>query len=172
MDLWQNCYGKCNWALPQFINSLNYLAHLMSAIMFLVEMTELTTGLPTKNETVWTAQNTKNVTIWSYFLFVSAFNWAFYWLSKWLSTEISQFRPTRNPECKKTDSTNSVQSSLKSHPLWVTLYFLLQFSTPWIVTADFFQFFISIFRANYSRTLYVSIVCSIILWIMDIMEDC
>ena len=25
-------------------------------------------------------------------------------------------------ECKKTDKTNSVQSSLKSHPLWVTLY--------------------------------------------------
>ena len=36
--------------------------------------------------------------------------------------KISQFWPTRNPEYKKTDQTNSVQLSLKSHPLWATLY--------------------------------------------------
>ena len=29
---------------------------------------------------------------------------------------------TGKPEFKETDSINSVQSSLKSHPVWVTLY--------------------------------------------------
>ena len=40
-----------------------------------------------------------------------------WWFAKWFSTEISLFCPTRNPECKKTDEKNSVQSSLKSHTL-------------------------------------------------------
>ena len=31
-------------------------------------------------------------------------------------------RVTCNPDCKKTDKTNSIYSSLKSHCLWVTLY--------------------------------------------------
>ena len=36
-----------------------------------------------------------------------------------------QFTFAGSHERKKTDSINFVQSSLKSHPLWVTLYFLI-----------------------------------------------
>ena len=35
---------------------------------------------------------------------------------------MSKFCSARNLECKKTDQTNFGQSSLKSYPLWVTLY--------------------------------------------------
>ena len=34
----------------------------------------------------------------------------------------NKFTVVRNREYKETDSMNSVQSSLKPHPLWVTLY--------------------------------------------------
>ena len=53
---------------------------------------------------------------------VSAFNRVYWKLTKLLSTAIGQFWDTRNSEWKRTDSKNSVQSTLKSHPLWVTLY--------------------------------------------------
>ena len=57
------------------------------------------TGLPRKG---WGCQD-----IVSWWLFL-----------KWLSTDIIQFWPTRNPNCKKMHLTNSVQSSLKSHLFW------------------------------------------------------
>ena len=37
----------------------------------------------------------------------------------------NKFTDAENRKCKITDSMNSVQSSLKSHALWVTLYHLL-----------------------------------------------
>ena len=39
-----------------------------------------------------------------------------------LGAETNKFIVAGNCEYKETDSTNSVQSSLKSHPLWVTLH--------------------------------------------------
>ena len=61
-------------------------------------------GYP-QNETVKTIQN---------FWFLNSIK-VFWWY-------ICEFWSTRNPECKKTDETNSLQLSLKSHPFWVTLY--------------------------------------------------
>ena len=52
-------------------------------------------------------------TVKAWFL-VSAFKWVIWWFTKWLR----QFFHTRNPKCKKTDSKNSEQSSLKSHPFY------------------------------------------------------
>ena len=59
-------------------------------------------GLFTKDETVKMTQNSKRMTIWS-LISGSAFNWVFWWFTKCLSTEITKFWSTRNPECKKTD---------------------------------------------------------------------
>ena len=35
---------------------------------------------------------------------------------------LKKFTVSRNHESQETDNINSVQSSLKSHPLWITLY--------------------------------------------------
>ena len=59
------------------------------------------TGLSTKDETVRTTQHSKNITILSLnFSFLHSIEDIFYL--------ISQCWPKRNPECKKTDFTNSV----------------------------------------------------------------
>ena len=63
----------------------------------------------------------KNMTIWS-LIFYFCIQSVFCWCVKCSNTDISQFWPTMNPECKITDYTNSVQSSLKYNPLWVSLY--------------------------------------------------
>ena len=64
----------------------------------------LYTGLPTE----WDSKDDPK-------LLISELNLVFWWY-------ICEFWSTRNPECKKTDETNSLQLSLKSHPFWVTLY--------------------------------------------------
>ena len=70
-------------------------------------------GLPTKDETV------------KIFGFCTQVNINLIEFTKGLSTEISLFWSTRNPNCKKTYYTDSVESSLKSHTLWITLYICL-----------------------------------------------
>ena len=62
----------------------------------------LYTGLPSNNEIVKTTQNSKIWRFEAWFL-ASAYNWVFWWFSKRLRSEISQFCPTRKPECKKTE---------------------------------------------------------------------
>ena len=39
-----------------------------------------------------------------------------------LQQQKNKFTATGNREYKKTDGANSVQSSFKAHPLWLTLY--------------------------------------------------
>ena len=49
--------------------------------------------------------------------------WSFFWFCK----ERNKFKVAESHKCTETDSINSVQSSIKSHCLWVTL-FLTQFN--------------------------------------------
>ena len=60
----------------------------------------LYTGLPSNNETVKTTQSSK---IWRFeaWCLASTYNGVFWWFSKRLSSEISQFCPTRNPNARK-----------------------------------------------------------------------
>ena len=55
-------------------------------------------------------------------LLASAFNWVFWWFTEWLSTEFASFGLQGILNARKRTKKNSVQSSLKSHPLWLTLY--------------------------------------------------
>ena len=51
-----------------------------------------------------------------------AMNIVFSWPLKWLGKEINKFTVAGNTHFKEKESVNPVQPSLKSHPLWVTLY--------------------------------------------------
>ena len=60
----------------------------------------LYTGLPTKDQTVKTTQNSKNMTIWSSnFGFCIQLSILIMYLM--IKPKISQFWPTKNPKCKK-----------------------------------------------------------------------
>ena len=60
----------------------------------------LYTGLPTKDQTVKTTQNSKNMTSWSSnFGFCIQLSILIVYLM--IKPKISQFWPTKNPECKK-----------------------------------------------------------------------
>ena len=52
--------------------------------------------------------------------------------------ERTQFKVAENTKYKEVDSTHSVQSSLQSQPLWVTLYqaFILQFKSAHLAYQD------------------------------------
>ena len=52
------------------------------------------------------------------------------------SKDINKFTVAGNHKCKDTDSINSVQSSLKSRPLWVTIYILYNTWCPAKGTVD------------------------------------
>ena len=71
-----------------------------------------------------TTQNFKNMTIWS-LLFGFCLNALLWWFTKWLRAEINSFCLSGTMSAKKQDQINSVQSSLKSHPFWVSLYVLI-----------------------------------------------
>ena len=77
------------------------------------------TELPKKVETVKTALNCLNITIprLSKVLDIICLR-----LSWWIGNERNKFILAGNQKFKETGSINSVQSSLKSHPLRVTLY--------------------------------------------------
>ena len=54
----------------------------------------------------------------------------FQWFILWFGQERNKFTVSRKHTFKETDNTNSVQSSLRSHSLWVALY--LTFFLFWI----------------------------------------
>ena len=71
------------------------------------------TGLPTNDKTVKTTSNSVDIRI-------PRLEKVFKWLIKWFGKERHKFTIAGNHEYKEIDSTNSVQSSLKSHLIWET----------------------------------------------------
>jgi len=85
----------------------------------------LYTGLLTKDKTVKTAQNTQNVTIVTILRLIYVICLSYSYLMAYLmqiDKEKKSLEVNRNREYKEIDSINSLQSSLKSQLLWVTLY--------------------------------------------------
>ena len=71
------------------------------------------------------------------------------WFTEWLSTELCQFWSTRNPEYKKTDCTNSVQSSLKSHSLWESCICMVYYFTVCTVNTVYYYTGCTVYSVNY-----------------------
>ena len=91
---------------------------------------QLSTELPTKDETVKTTWNTLNMTIHGSFMCIALilnFNW-FIWL---FSKERNQFTVAGNHEYKKTDSIHFVQSSLDSHLIIIPVIPIMWIYKPW-----------------------------------------
>ena len=79
----------------------------------------LCTVLPKKDETVKTIWN-----FWSLTILVLL------WFIQWSGKKKQVYGCREYKEYKETNSKHSVQSSLKSHPLWITLYTYIKILYP------------------------------------------